>query len=640
MTRIFQFLFQIALVDLLRALDMRPDGIVGHSVGEIGCAYADNTFTAEQTILAAYWRGKSIQDTELPRGLMAAIGLSWEETKRRVPDEIVLACHNSEDSVTISGPTEPMTKFVEELKAEGIFAKLVRVSDYAFHSRYIADAGPKLRASLEKIIPNPKKRSSLWVSSSIPENAWNSPLAQLSSPAYHVNNLLSPVLFAEAIKHVPSNAIIIEIAPHCLLQPILRRSLPNTVTNIGLHKRDHTDNMGFLLTNLGKLYTAGADFRLANLYPPISFPVGRGTGMINSMIKWDHSVKWTYADFSKNPTAAGQSSVDYDLSRKSDAFIAGHTIDGRVLFPATGYLTIVWKTFAKMHRLDYEQMSVVMEDIQFLRATIMPKQGVVKFIISIFEGSGNFEICESGSTVVTGKIRIPEDVSKEQLNLEPPKINKTTELLELTTDDIYKDLRLRGYDYGGLFKGIKSSDNRGMVGKLLWQNEWISFMDTLLQFSILGRSGKVLFLPTGLQRVVIDPVAHKKLIDELGEGESVPVYAYSDVGIIKSGAIEMRGMKASLASRRQQAQSAPKLERYLFVPYENSQVLVEDPTKARLHALTVLMQIVRENLMGLKIKSAEITGERSTEALLTPTLLDVLLSEPMLSVSSFQIFNF
>lgn len=48
---------QIALVDCLRQAGIEADGIIGHSVGELGCAYADNCFTAEETLLAAYYRG-------------------------------------------------------------------------------------------------------------------------------------------------------------------------------------------------------------------------------------------------------------------------------------------------------------------------------------------------------------------------------------------------------------------------------------------------------------------------------------------------------------------------------------------------------------------------------------------------------
>lgn len=245
----------------------------------------------------------------------------------------------------------------------------------------------------------------------------------------------------------------------------------------------------------------------------------------------------------------------------------------------------------------------------------------------------NNTIFSGGSVAVTGKIRVPENVEKEQLNLPPPTVAKQTEHLELKTEDVYKDLRLRGYDYTGNFQGIINSDNRGSAGKLSWIDDWISFMDTMLQFSILGKDTRDLYLPTRLQQAIIDPVGHKQLVEKLAEKEGIPVYSYPKIGIIKAGGVELRGMKASLAPRRQQTQAPPKHERYTFVPYDNAHVLVEDPERSKLHALTVLLQIARENLMGIKIKAVEVTGERASEALMAPTVLDVLHSEPMLSVS-------
>lgn len=55
-------------------MGIKPDGIVGHSVGELGCGYADGSLTAEETVLAAYWRGRCILDATLPEGRMAAVG--------------------------------------------------------------------------------------------------------------------------------------------------------------------------------------------------------------------------------------------------------------------------------------------------------------------------------------------------------------------------------------------------------------------------------------------------------------------------------------------------------------------------------------------------------------------------------------
>lgn len=68
------------------------------------------------------------------------------------------------------------------------------------------------------MIKEPKQRSSRWVSTSIPQAEWDSPLALYSSAEYHVNNLVSPVLFHDGLNLVPDNAVVVEIAPHALLQ--------------------------------------------------------------------------------------------------------------------------------------------------------------------------------------------------------------------------------------------------------------------------------------------------------------------------------------------------------------------------------------------------------------------------------------
>ncbi|GBN76779.1 Fatty acid synthase [Araneus ventricosus] len=65
---------QVALVDVLNEIGIIPDGIIGHSMGELGCAYADGSLTAEQILLVSYWRGKALEDSNLETGAMAALG--------------------------------------------------------------------------------------------------------------------------------------------------------------------------------------------------------------------------------------------------------------------------------------------------------------------------------------------------------------------------------------------------------------------------------------------------------------------------------------------------------------------------------------------------------------------------------------
>lgn len=72
--------------------------------------------------------------------------------------------------------------------------------------------------------------------------------------------------------------------------------------------------------------------------------------MINSMIEWDHSIEWDVANFASKGSRSGELVVEIDLSKEGDQFLSGHAIDGRVLFPATGYL--VSQTF-KSHFLRF-----------------------------------------------------------------------------------------------------------------------------------------------------------------------------------------------------------------------------------------------------------------------------------------------
>jgi len=618
---------QVALVDLLFAVGVTPDGIVGHSVGELGCAYADGCFTAEQTVLAAFSRGRAILESKLEGGAMAAVGLTWEDAKARCPEDIIPACHNAVDSVSISGPVASIKKFVEQLKSEGVFAKEVKSSGQAFHSKYIGAAGPKLRTALDQLVTAPKPRSSRWISSSIPEDKWDTPLAKLSSAAYHVNNLLSPVLFHEAISHVPENALVIEIAPHALLQAILKRSLPSKCINVGLMNRSSPDNSVFFLSSLGKIYIAGHNPSVDKLYPKVDFPVALGTPMINSMVQWDHSITWDVAKFGQGGNRSGENIVEVSLSNELDAYLAGHTIDGRILFPATGYMFLVWKTFAKIRGTTYDQLPVVFENVSFQRATILQKDASTKFLINILEGSGEFEVYEGGSIAVSGWIKTPEDIKSEFLPLKPLEIPEKPKHIPLSQRDVYQELRLRGYDYHSMFKGIKTVDNQGAWGKLNWEENWVSYLDTMLQFSILSQPNRGLYLPVRLQQATIDPKAftefianNKPEIDEHG----VPVYKYKNLNVVKSHGVELKGLKASLAPKRTTAQSAPKLEEYVFAAYKD-EVVAPEATKAR--ALRTCVDLVIENTQTLKLKIAEVV-EQAEEAVVLD-VHDIAMSQPM-----------
>lgn len=241
---------QIGLTDILNAVGVNPDHIIGHSVGELGCAYADKSLTLEETILAAFARGTACKEANVVDGKMAVVGKTLDELRRIKPEDIDIACHNSPSLFTISGPKKSIEDFVSKLSSEKVFARDV-ASPLPFHSRYIAGVGPLLREKLEKIIPEPKKRSEKWLSSCIPKDEWSNTDSQLSSAYYHTRNLLSPVLFSEVCELLPANSLLIEIAPSGLLKAIVTRSMP-TSAHVSFTQKSSEDASLLLLEGLGR----------------------------------------------------------------------------------------------------------------------------------------------------------------------------------------------------------------------------------------------------------------------------------------------------------------------------------------------------------------------------------------------------
>nr|AKG51661.1 fatty acid synthase [Oryzias sinensis] len=564
---------QVALIDLLTKVGLQPSGIVGHSVGELACGYADGSLTHAEAVLAAYWRGLCIKEASLPPGAMAAVGLTWEECLAQCPQGVVPACHNSEDTVTISGPQEAVGAFVSELKSQGVFAKEVRSAGVAFHSHYMASIAPALRDALQKVIRAPRRRSARWVSTSIPQSEWDSPLALYSSADYHVNNLLSPVLFQEGLRMVPENAVVVEIAPHALLQAILKRSLKETCSILPLMKRGHAHNLEFFLSSIGKLHMSGIDLDCNALLPEVSFPVPVGTPLISPHVKWDHTQTWDVPkaeDFPQGSGGSGSAAL-YNIEinpESSEFYLTGHCIDGRVLYPATGYLVLAWRTLLRSCGLVMETTPVSFENVTIHRATVLPQTGSIQMEVRLMAATNSFEVSENGQLAVSGQVRVLEDAALDSFHQQMSAGTSRPMSVKLKAADIYKELRLRGYEYSSAFQGVLESSGDGDSGTLQWTGNWVTFLDTMLQMLVVGLPGRSLRLPTRIRSVCIDPSAHvAKVYKYSDEKQAVDVTVRRHLDSIVAGGVQICGLHATVAPRRQQQQSPPTLEEFVFVPY-------------------------------------------------------------------------
>lgn len=184
--------------------------------------------------------------------LMAAVGLPTEQMNELLPEGIYIACYNASNNVTIAGPENITKDFINTLKNKGVFVREVNNGYIGFHTKYTEDIAERLLWLFSEVIPNPKPRSDKWVSTSITPEQIQENWANLNCAEYHTNNFCNAVLFTQIYEQIPDNAIVIELAPHSLLQSILKKQLPQTVANIPLTHRGCEDGEHFLLSAIGK----------------------------------------------------------------------------------------------------------------------------------------------------------------------------------------------------------------------------------------------------------------------------------------------------------------------------------------------------------------------------------------------------
>jgi len=288
---------QVALIDCLKSAGIQYTGLIGYSLGELACAYADHSLTFSQTILIAYEIAKTLNECRMPSAAMATVALSWPQAQKRMPLGLMIACHNSEHSVTVSGPATKVTNFVQELLKENIQAKVLSTNQIALHSEYMCLVAAELKKRLVAIVTKPVLRSKEWLSSSFGQQRWaNSEMAKWASAEYFVNMLCSSVLFKETFdRNVPEDAIVVEIGPQSVGQMVKKVGYFVPLIQAGEQK----EQLVKFLSKLGGMYVQGVDMSVNNLYKSVKYFNGaeelksqiekKYTGLLEVPCKWRQS---------------------------------------------------------------------------------------------------------------------------------------------------------------------------------------------------------------------------------------------------------------------------------------------------------------------------------------------------------------
>lgn len=125
---------QVVIVNLLRAWNISPSRVIGHSSGELAAAYASGAITAAEAIIGAYYRGLVTKQQARP-GAMAAVGFGREDVASYLTEGVTIACENSPKSTTLSGDADKIDAVIAKIKEShpDVLARRLRV-EMAYHS--------------------------------------------------------------------------------------------------------------------------------------------------------------------------------------------------------------------------------------------------------------------------------------------------------------------------------------------------------------------------------------------------------------------------------------------------------------------------------------------------------------------------
>jgi acyl transferase domain-containing protein len=266
-TRITQpalFAIEYALARLLMEWGVRPDAMIGHSIGEYVAACLAGCFPVEDGLRIVAERGRLMQAQ--PPGSMLAVLLPEAETRSLLDDQLDLAAINGESQCVVAGETAAIARLQERLTAAGVSCSRLETS-HAFHSRMMEPAFEEFAGLVSTVhLELPRVR---WVSTLT--GTWITD-AQATSAEYWARHMRDPVRFFDGVRVLltETSDLLLEVGPGETLNRLARRAAGGGSDRRALASLPQAEgasaDVDFLLQTLGRLWVSGVPIDWAGVH--------------------------------------------------------------------------------------------------------------------------------------------------------------------------------------------------------------------------------------------------------------------------------------------------------------------------------------------------------------------------------------
>lgn len=267
------FAIQVGIAAWLEAAGVRPDAVVGHSLGEVAAAVTAGILDLPDAVRLIHHYSDQQRRVAGSGSGMAVVELSAADIQQRIDardggGDISVATQNGPRTTGLAGSRAALEALVAELKAEGVLCSMIRV-DLPAHSAGIDPITADLEAAIGRLTPRPGRIPMI-------SSVTGEPLDWREADAsYFVRNLRRPVLLAPATAHLLTHGtgVLVEISANPVLAPALRQSAEEyggTATVLTTMRREGDDDRAGLVDTLTALAGLGFEVRLPGERPPVA----------------------------------------------------------------------------------------------------------------------------------------------------------------------------------------------------------------------------------------------------------------------------------------------------------------------------------------------------------------------------------